>query len=325
MHTRRLHLHHAPGSCPAHVHFALQVTARTALRVFPRSSSMAATQLSRRAVLAARAVMPALRPVASTVYSPSVFIGYGGPRRLAAAEAPATLACRLALRSPNSARAISTSVPAHSDAAASEAPADGRQADSTNVLDHPPSGDAGGIAEALSALDPNVQVVSADGSTAYSPHVVAIGDQVLALNMVDAAELMGYLKEKLGVTDDQLIMPMGGVAVAGPGAGAGAAEEEAPAVEEKTHFELKLAAFDAKTKIKIIKEVRSLTGLGLKEVRGGQILQHTRIAPLTHAPPPHTLTGQGTGGVCPSRHHEGCQEGGGREHCCQAQGAGRGN
>ncbi|CAE7890951.1 rplL [Symbiodinium sp. KB8] len=243
MHTRRLHLHHAPGSCPAHVHFALQVTARTALRVFPRSSSMAATQLSRRAVLAARAVMPALRPVASAVYSPSVFIG------------------------PNSARAISTSVPAHSDAAASEAPADGRQADSTNVLDHPPSGDAGGIAEALSALDPNVQVVSADGSTAYSPHVVAIGDQVLALNMVDAAELMGYLKEKLGVTDDQLIMPMGGVAVAGPGAGAGAAEEEAPAVEEKTHFELKLAAFDAKTKIKIIKEVRSLTGLGLKEAK----------------------------------------------------------
>lgn len=44
-----------------------------------------------------------------------------------------------------------------------------------------------------------------------------------------------------------------------------AAVEAAPAVE-KTSFDLKLTAVDAKSKIKIIKEVRSITGLGLKEV-----------------------------------------------------------
>lgn len=41
----------------------------------------------------------------------------------------------------------------------------------------------------------------------------------------------------------------------------------APAVEEKTKFDLKLTGFDEKAKIKIIKEVRSITGLGLKEAK----------------------------------------------------------
>ena len=175
-----------------------------------------------------------------------------------------------------SARAIATSTPVHN-----EAVADGRQADDANVLDATPvASNDGNVAEALKALDPNVQVVSADGSTSYSASTVELGDQILALNMVDVAELMGYLKEKLGVTDDQLIMPMGGVAVAAPGAGA--EEEAAPAAEEKTHFEIKLASFDAKSNIKIIKEVRGLTGLGLKEVRAASLrcLFHSSTPPL---------------------------------------------
>ena len=44
------------------------------------------------------------------------------------------------------------------------------------------------------------------------------------------------------------------------------AAEAAPVVEEKTSFEIKLKGFDAKAKIKVIKEVRAITGLGLKEV-----------------------------------------------------------
>ena len=45
-----------------------------------------------------------------------------------------------------------------------------------------------------------------------------------------------------------------------------AAVEEAP-VEVKTHFDLKLLGFDAKSKIKVIKEVRAISGLGLKEAK----------------------------------------------------------
>lgn len=56
----------------------------------------------------------------------------------------------------------------------------------------------------------------------------------------------------------------------GPAAGGAAAAAPAAAapVAEKTSFDLKLGAVDAKAKIKIIKEVRTITGLGLKEVRG---------------------------------------------------------
>ena len=50
------------------------------------------------------------------------------------------------------------------------------------------------------------------------------------------------------------------------GGGGAAAAVEAPK-EEKTSFDVKLASYDAKSKIKIIKEVRVITGLGLKEAK----------------------------------------------------------
>ena len=55
----------------------------------------------------------------------------------------------------------------------------------------------------------------------------------------------------------------GGDMLAAGGADAGAAE----AVEEKTLFDVKLVGFDAKAKIKVIKEVRAIAGLGLKEAK----------------------------------------------------------
>mmetsp|Transcript_22644 Transcript_22644/g.49460 ORF Transcript_22644/g.49460 Transcript_22644/m.49460 type:complete len:95 (+) Transcript_22644:2-286(+) len=58
---------------------------------------------------------------------------------------------------------------------------------------------------------------------------------------------------------------MGGAPMAG-GAAAAPAAEEAP-VAEKTAFTVKLESFDASAKIKLIKEVRALTGLGLKEAK----------------------------------------------------------
>jgi large subunit ribosomal protein L7/L12 len=81
-------------------------------------------------------------------------------------------------------------------------------------------------------------------------------DQLSSLTVLEAAELAKLLEEKWGVS------AAAAVAVAAPGAGAAAA---AP-VEEKTEFTVVLAAAGDK-KIEVIKEVRALTGLGLKEAK----------------------------------------------------------
>lgn len=72
---------------------------------------------------------------------------------------------------------------------------------------------------------------------------------------------MPLLQEKFGIPDSAFSVGLGG---GGGGAAAPAAEE---AKEEKTQFDVKLASFDAKSKIKVIKEVRAITGLGLKEAK----------------------------------------------------------
>jgi large subunit ribosomal protein L7/L12 len=82
-----------------------------------------------------------------------------------------------------------------------------------------------------------------------------IVDDLSALTVLEAAELSKLLEEKWGVS------AAAAVAVAGPAAGAGAA----PA-EEKTEFTVVLASAGDK-KIEVIKEVRALTGLGLKEAK----------------------------------------------------------
>ena len=74
--------------------------------------------------------------------------------------------------------------------------------------------------------------------------------------MLEAAELAKLLEEKWGVS------AAAAVAVAGPAAGGGAAA----AVEEKTDFTVVLASAGDK-KIEVIKEVRAITGLGLKEAK----------------------------------------------------------
>jgi large subunit ribosomal protein L7/L12 len=84
-----------------------------------------------------------------------------------------------------------------------------------------------------------------------------IVDDLSSLTVLEAAELAKLLEEKWGVS------AAAAVAVAGPAAGgAGAA---APA-EEKTDFTVVLAAAGDK-KIEVIKEVRAITGLGLKEAK----------------------------------------------------------
>ena len=83
-------------------------------------------------------------------------------------------------------------------------------------------------------------------------------DDLSALTVLEAAELSKLLEEKWGVS------AAAAVAVAAPGAGGGAAA--AAPVEEKTEFDVILAATGEK-KINVIKEVRAITGLGLKEAK----------------------------------------------------------
>jgi large subunit ribosomal protein L7/L12 len=85
-----------------------------------------------------------------------------------------------------------------------------------------------------------------------------IADDLSQLTIIEAAELIKMLEEKWGVS-----AAAAAVAVAAPGAGAGAA---AAPVEEQTEFSIILVAAGDK-KINVIKEVRAITGLGLKEAK----------------------------------------------------------
>jgi len=93
----------------------------------------------------------------------------------------------------------------------------------------------------------------------WSSDIKKLGDKIVELSLMQAKELGDYLKEVHGIE------PAGGapVVVAGAGAGGGEAEE---AEEEKTSFDVVLKEFGDK-KIQVIKEVRGLTGLGLKEAK----------------------------------------------------------
>ena len=87
--------------------------------------------------------------------------------------------------------------------------------------------------------------------------VQKIADDLSTLTVLEASELTKILEEKWGVS------AAAPVAVA---SAAGGAPADAAASEEKTEFELHLAAAGDK-KINVIKEVRTITGLGLKEAK----------------------------------------------------------
>jgi len=98
----------------------------------------------------------------------------------------------------------------------------------------------------------------ADETRQWSGGVKELGDKIVALTLMQAKELADYLKEVYGIEP----AAGGAVVMAGPAA-AGA---PAAAVEEKTTFNVVLTGFGDK-KIQVIKEVRALTGLGLKEAK----------------------------------------------------------
>ena len=87
-----------------------------------------------------------------------------------------------------------------------------------------------------------------------SEKITALIEEVKALTVLELSELVKALEEEFGVS---------AAAMAAPAAGAGAAE----AAVEKTDFDVVLAGFDAAAKIKVIKAVREITGLGLAEAK----------------------------------------------------------
>ncbi|OGP74026.1 MAG: 50S ribosomal protein L7/L12 [Deltaproteobacteria bacterium RBG_16_50_11] len=87
-----------------------------------------------------------------------------------------------------------------------------------------------------------------------------IAEEISSLTLLEARDLVKVLEEKLGI---KAAVPMAMAAMPGLGAAPGA--EVAPA-EEKTEFDVILTGFGDK-KIQVIKVVRELTGLGLKEAK----------------------------------------------------------
>ena len=86
-----------------------------------------------------------------------------------------------------------------------------------------------------------------------SEKLTAMIEEIKSLTVLELSELVHALEEEFGVS---------AAAMAAPAAGAAA-----PAAEEKTEFNVVLASFDAAAKIKVIKVIRELTGLGLAEAK----------------------------------------------------------
>ncbi len=93
-------------------------------------------------------------------------------------------------------------------------------------------------------------------------------EAIASKTVLEVSELVKMMEEKFGVTAAAPVAMAAGPAAAAAG----------PAVEEKTEFTVVLKSFDEAKKIPVIKEVRTITGLGLKEAKdlveaGGKTLK----------------------------------------------------
>lgn len=109
-------------------------------------------------------------------------------------------------------------------------------------------------------------VVTAELLSETPEHVKKLGEQVLALNVLEVNEFLNSLQSRMKMPDE-LFYGGGGGGGGGSGGAAGGDAAEAEPVKEKEAFDVKLKSVDPKSKIKVIKEVRATTGLGLKEAK----------------------------------------------------------
>lgn len=96
------------------------------------------------------------------------------------------------------------------------------------------------------------------GNVVAPPHLHALADEIVGMTMLEVKELVDRVADHFGIEEGEEDDFAGGD---------GADSAEAEVVEVKTTFDLKLTGFDAKSKIKVIKEIRAITGLGLKEAK----------------------------------------------------------
>ena len=105
---------------------------------------------------------------------------------------------------------------------------------------------------------------------APSEQVSAIADELSGLTLLEVSDLVEVLRDRLGITEmppTMMVMMPGMVPGEQKGKGGGAAAKKVEEKAEKTVLDVKLEGFDAAAKIKVIKEVRSFTDLGLKEAK----------------------------------------------------------
>ena len=86
-------------------------------------------------------------------------------------------------------------------------------------------------------------------------------ESLKSLSLLEASELVKQIEDAFGVS----AAASAGVVMAAPGAGGGS--DAAEAADEKTEFDVVLESFDAAAKIKVLKEVRNATGLGLGDAK----------------------------------------------------------
>jgi large subunit ribosomal protein L7/L12 len=116
--------------------------------------------------------------------------------------------------------------------------------------------------------DPSTFDPSSPSRPPPSDRVWRLVEEVSSLTLAETAALSSLLLRRLDIPSAPPIAILNSAAgLGGGGATAGAAGEKAAAAAEKTVFELRLEAFDAASKIKVIKEIRSFTDLGLKEAK----------------------------------------------------------
>ena len=97
--------------------------------------------------------------------------------------------------------------------------------------------------------------------TAFAPEITDLGDKIAKLTIVQAVQLKDYLKETYKIEP-----AAGGGVMMAPVGGPTSTGGPAPA-EAKTEFTVVLEGYDAAKKINVIKVVREITGLGLKEAK----------------------------------------------------------
>lgn len=99
--------------------------------------------------------------------------------------------------------------------------------------------------------------MSDEATKTFDAKIAKLGDEIAALTLKEAVDLADYMKDTYGIEP----AAGGAMMMAGPAGGEGAEEEE-----EQTEFDVVLEAIGDK-KIQVIKTVREVTGLGLKEAK----------------------------------------------------------